>query len=60
MTGKEGESNSEYQKKRGSKVAWQPMKLSCLGEVSKLVQGGGGKSGFAGDPGDALKPPGGG
>jgi hypothetical protein len=38
--------------------AWEPMQLHREGRISDLVQGGGGKSGVGGDPGEARKPPG--
>jgi hypothetical protein len=44
---------------RQPKAPWQPMRLTYLGDIAKLVQGGGGKLSLAGgDPGDYRKPPG--
>jgi hypothetical protein len=37
---------------------WEPMTVRYTGSVSELVQGGGGKTGAAADPGDFRKPPG--
>ena len=43
-----------------TKQRWEPMKLSPVGHVSQVVQGGGGKLTPApGDPGEAKKPKGG-
>jgi hypothetical protein len=39
--------------------AWEPMKLSDVGHVGEVVQGGGGKlSPVTHDTGDSRKPPG--
>ena len=43
-----------------SKQPWEPPKLTYEGSTGELIQGGGGKSGTGQDPGDLLKPPGGG
>ena len=38
---------------------WEPMKVSHLGHVSEIIQGGGGKLSMAGhDPGESRKSPG--
>ena len=37
---------------------WEPMRLHREGRISDLVEGGGGKSGVGGDPGEARKPSG--
>lgn len=43
------------------KLAWEPMKLTDLGHVGEVLQGGGGKlSLVANDTGDVRKPKGGG
>jgi hypothetical protein len=42
------------------KERWEPMKLTPVGHISKVVQVGGGKlSPATGDPGEPLKVPGG-
>jgi hypothetical protein len=41
-----------------AKKLWRPLKLTLLGRINEIVQGGGGKSGGAADPGDPAKPPG--
>jgi hypothetical protein len=42
-----------------SRQSWEPMRLTYLGHVGEVVQGGGGKlSPTPGDPGDIRKPPG--
>ena len=38
--------------------SWEPMRLHREGRISDLVEGGGGKSGVGGDPGEARKPTG--
>jgi hypothetical protein len=44
-----------------TRPAWEPMKLSDLGHVGEVLQGGGGKlSLVANDQGDVRKPKGGG
>jgi hypothetical protein len=41
------------------KQPWEPMKLTYVGHVAEIVQGGGGKlSKTGGDPGDSRKPSG--
>jgi len=43
-----------------TKQRWEPMKLTSVGHVSQVVQGGGGKnSPNPGDPGEVFKPKGG-
>ena len=46
--------------KHPTKQPWAPPRLTYEGSTEELIQGGGGKSGTGQDPGDALKPPGGG
>jgi hypothetical protein len=42
-----------------TKQPWQPMKLTAVGHIGQIVQGGGGKlSTVGGDPGDIRKPKG--
>jgi hypothetical protein len=42
-----------------AKRAWEPMKLSSVGHISEVVEGGGGKlSPTFADTGDIRKPPG--
>lgn len=44
-----------------SRKPWSPMNLTYLGQITEVVQGGGGKcTTVGGDPGDARKPSGGG
>lgn len=41
------------------KERWESMKMTYVGNIRDVVQGGGGKTVIAtGDPGDSLKPPG--
>jgi hypothetical protein len=43
------------------KRGWEPMRLTPLGKVGNVVQAGGGKlSPPTNDPGEPMKPPGGG
>jgi hypothetical protein len=43
------------------KQPWVEMKISYVGDISEILQGGGGKlSVSGGDTGDSRKPPGGG
>jgi hypothetical protein len=39
-----------------TRQVWQPMALTYLGQITELVQQGGGKSGDGGDMGDIRKP----
>ncbi len=43
-----------------AKKSWEPMKLTPVGHISKVIEGGGGKlSATTGDPGEPFrKPPG--
>ncbi len=42
-----------------TKQSWEPMKLTYLGHVGEVLQGGGGKlTPSPGDPGEARKPSG--
>lgn len=42
-----------------AKQAWEPMRLSSVGQISQVVEGGGGKlSPSTGDPGEPRKPKG--
>jgi len=46
---------------KDQKQPWEPMELRSVGQVSEVVEGGGGKlSPTTGDSGDNRKPPGGG
>jgi hypothetical protein len=41
---------------KSTKQPWEPMKLTYVGHVAEIVQGGGGKlSVMGGDPGDVRK-----
>jgi hypothetical protein len=50
---------SETSKTPAKKRQWEPLKLTYLGHLSEVVQGGGGKlSIVGGDPGENRKPSG--
>lgn len=52
-------SGSSGKKSKPAKQDWTPPKVTHLGDLRKIVRGGGGKiSGAAGDPGDSGKPKG--
>lgn len=54
----DGEANRNPQADTG-KQPWVEMKISYVGDISEILQGGGGKLSIAGaDPGDARKPSG--
>jgi hypothetical protein len=44
--------------RRRPKQPWEPPRLRYEGNTGELIQGGGGKSGIASDPGEPLKPQG--
>jgi len=56
----DGEANRNPASNPG-KQPWVEMKISYVGDISEILQGGGGKlSVSGGDTGDSRKPPGGG
>jgi hypothetical protein len=40
------------------KKPWEPMKLTYVGDVGEIIQGGQGKTSTSADSGDVFKPPG--
>jgi len=58
---RKGVSKVRTNKETTTKQRWEPMKLSPVGHISRVIQGGGGKlTTCPGDPGEPRKPSGGG